>query len=118
MDIYKVPFTTAANIATVYTERAKGRVYCIFYEYGDADTGMKIVVTGNDTGVPIFTLDGTGTADVTWYPREAAHKVADGQATTVVDEEQMPPVFHEKIKIVITEATGIDVGTFYIGVKD
>ena len=125
MQVEIIPYTTtAAGAATVYSRgEITGRVYVVRYVPGTSEEADgTVTITGNTSGIEIFTIasfDNTNAA--TWYPRQRGVHLEDGSAVTQTDEDIMPPLLHEKIKIVLTnfdDNTVAGTGTFYIGYTD
>ena len=60
----------------------------IHMDYIDGATGADLTITGISPVVePILTVTDAGTADLTWYPRTLANKVADASAFTDVAQK-------------------------------
>jgi len=98
--------TTAADGSLTVTSSdggATGFIEKIVYDYQDADTGADLTITGVEAGVsiPLLTVTNAGTADVTWFPRTLANKVADASAFTDVAEKIF--VAEAEFKVVVAQ---------------
>jgi len=90
MNITELAGTTDAlgDLVITSTQKQVGYIEKIVMVYDDGDTGADVVVTAEDaTSEPVLTKATLGTADVVWYPRTPANKVADGSAFTNVAEK-------------------------------
>lgn len=93
--------TSATGIATVYTEVLSGYLAKIVVTATGTTSTADIVVTGEDSATPILTKANiTKASSSTFYPRAAAHKVADGATTSGIVLVEIPIAF-ERIKIVM-----------------
>mgnify|MGYP006921391510 CR=1 FL=1 len=107
--------TDASGNATVYIAHGQNRklngfLVCLKYTPGSIDTGADLVITGEDSGIPILTITNAGTTAVFWYPRALLNAVADGTAAT--NPSEFIPIKDERIKLVV--ASGGNAKTGYI----
>lgn len=116
----------SSGAATSYGRKIWGRVESILY-VPDAstplDTGADFVITGETTGVPIFTITDVGTAAKSFAPRVQASDVT-GVATlyasggTLVPSNVGPMVLHERIKVVTAQGGTSLLGTLHFVVEE
>lgn len=104
MKIIELTGTTAADgsLTLTSTEPVFGRLEKVIYDYQDADTGADFTITCTDVvSEPVLTVTDAGVADVTWYPRTLANKVADASAFTDVAEKMF--FVEGKFKVVVAQ---------------
>jgi len=90
MNIIKLSGTTISLGTMVLTSDTEYNGYLekIVMEYDDAATGADITITAEGlVSEPLLTVTNAGVADLTWYPRTLANKIADASAFTDVAEK-------------------------------
>lgn len=121
LNCYTVSVTTdSSGDATRYTAPATGFVRAIRYvPHGTTplDTNADVTVTGNTSGIGVYTKANIGTSAFTVQPRAACASAVDGAALTydgtrVVND--LIPVADEAIKVVVAQGADTKSGTFYI----
>jgi len=116
--------TTAADgTATVTSNRpVNGRVQQIRYVPDGVtplDTLADLTITGEDSGVPIATLQNIGLAAVGWAPRLPTHDLAGAASlyaaggTAVTD---YIAIANERIKVVVAQGGNVKTGQLSIWV--
>ena len=93
-----------------------GKVVGIKYTYGTLAAGTDLVITGETSTAPIFTIADAGAANNFWWPRLLPNKHTDGAAFTDATGGA-PYVFAERIKIVTDEGGNLGAGTITFYVK-
>ena len=102
----------SSGAQTTYTaDVINSNLLAVVFAKGTLATAVKIVVTGDKSGVSIF--DKTSIASGTYYPRGAAHSTA---LAAMVFESTDPvpvliPLANEKIKIVVSAGGNGGAGT-------
>ncbi|QTH21991.1 hypothetical protein HRJ34_00155 [Rhizorhabdus wittichii] len=114
---YKVTVTTAADgSATAYTPRVAGTVHQIEYVKGNFDDGVDFTITGEATGVGLWSESNVNASTVR-APRQPAHsQVGAGLlyaagGTAVADKIALAS---DRVKIVIAQGGNAKTGTFHI----
>lgn len=107
---YTETITTATGgAATVYLgHKIRGRVVAIKYAPGTIATGATLTITGETSEVAVLTKANAGTSTVWYYPVAAAHKVADGGASTLTEVPVC--LFQERLKVAVTSGGDAKVG--------
>jgi len=92
--------TSLGGTLTLTSDKSMvGYLEKIQMDYIDGATGADLTITGVSPVVePILTVTNSGVADLTWYPRTLANKVADASAFTDVAQKIY---MHGFFKIVI-----------------
>lgn len=106
--------TDSSGDATVYIQPGQnngmnGFLVCLKYEPGSIATGADLVITGENSGIPIMTISNAGTSNVFWYPRALLNAVADGAAST--NSSEFIPIKNERIKVVIAQGGNGGIGS-------
>jgi hypothetical protein len=117
---YKVTVTTASDgTATAYSPRISGKVVQIEYVKpgsGSYDDGVDFTITGEATGVGLWT-EANVNASAVRAPRQATHSNVGAAAlyaaggTAVQDRIGLA---NDRVKIVIAQGGNAKVGTFHI----
>jgi TPP-dependent pyruvate/acetoin dehydrogenase alpha subunit len=114
---YKVTVTTAADgSATAYTPRVAGRVEQIEYVKGDFADGVDFTITGEATGVGLWTESNVNASAVR-APRQPAHSQVGAAllyaagGTAVTDRIALAS---DRIKIVIAQGGAAKTGVFHV----
>lgn len=102
--------TTASGAGTAYSATVDGRILAIKYDGGMA-SGADLTITTEDSAQAVLTKENAGTSSVTYTPRAAMNKVADGAAVSFYT-----PVYAcmERLKIVVAQGGNVDTGEFTI----
>ncbi len=99
--------------ATVYIGgRIRGNILAIKYTPGTLATGTDLVITGEDSGIPILTAANVGTSVVWYHPRAFATQNTDGDAGA--DAFTEIPILNERIKVVVDEGGASKEGSMTI----
>lgn len=103
--------TDSSGNATGYTPNVTGRVVSIQYVKTDFADGIDFVVSGDATGLAIWTKTDVN-ASVTVYPVHPAVTAAAGAASTLSE----PPicVVNERIKVVVAQGGSVKTGKVHI----
>ncbi|MBI5111306.1 MAG: hypothetical protein HZA68_04940 [Rhodovulum sp.] len=118
---YKVTVTTAADgSATAYSPRIAGRIEQIEYVKGDFADGVDFAITGEATGVGLWSESNVNASAVR-APRQPTHSqvgaallyAAGGAA--VADKIALAS---DRVKIVIVQGGNAKTGTFHILLDD
>lgn len=96
--------------ATAYTANITGRIQSVQYVKTNFANGVDVVVTGEATGVPVWTGTDVNAA-VTVYP-VVASTLAGGAASTIT--EQGIYLCNERVKFVVASGGSGTIGTFYV----
>lgn len=114
---HAVTVTTAADgTVTAYSPRLTGEVHQIEYVKTDYADGVDFTITGEATGVGLWT-EANVNASAVRAPRQATHSNAGVAAlyaaggTAVLDRIAMA---NDRVKIVLAAGGNAKVGTFYI----
>lgn len=114
---YKVTVTTAADgSATAYSPRVAGTVHQIEYVKGNFDDGVDFAITGEATGVGLWSESNVNASAVR-APRQPVHsQVGAGLlyaagGTAVADKIALAS---DRVKIVIAQGGNAKTGTFHI----
>lgn len=114
---YKVTVTTAADgSATAYTPRLSGKVQQIEYVKGDFTDGVDFTITGEATGIGLWT-EANVNASAVRAPRLACHSQVGAAllyaagGTAVTDEIALSS---DRVKIVIAQGGNAKSGTFHV----
>jgi hypothetical protein len=115
--------TDAGGAATVTSNRpVNGRVQQIRYVPDGAtplDTNADLVITGEDSGLPVVTLTNIGLAAAGWAPRLATHDVAGAAALYAaggVAVLEKIAIANERLKVVVAQGGNVKTGTLSIWV--
>ena len=100
--------TTGSGAGSAYSATVDGRIIAIKYD-GSMASGADITITTEDTGLAVITKANAGTAAVTYYPRNAMNKVADGAAVAFYT-----PVHAcmERLKVSVVQGGNAQTGAF------
>lgn len=114
---YKVTITTAADgSATAFTPRVNGKIQQIEYVKGDFADGVDFAITGEASGVGLWTESNVNASAIR-APRQAVHSqvgvgllyAAGGAA--VADRIGLAS---DRVKIVIAQGGNAKTGTFHV----
>ena len=103
--------TDASGDATGYTPNVTGRIVSIQYVKTDFADGVDFVVSGEETGLAIWTKTDVNAA-VTVYPVHAAGTAAAGAASTI--NEQPIVLVNERIQVVVAQGGDTKTGVVHI----
>ncbi len=99
--------------AIVYIgSRIRGNILAIKHTPGTLATGTDLVITGEDSGIPILTAANVGTSVVWYHPRAFASQNTDGDAAA--DAFAEIHVLNERIKVVVDEGGASKEGSMTI----
>lgn len=106
--------TNASGDATVFlthgiSRKPNGFLVALKYTPGTLATGADLVITGEDSGIPILTVTDAGTSAVFFYPRALINQVADAAAGASGSE--FVPIKDERIKVVIAQGGNAGAGS-------
>jgi len=114
---FKVTVTTAADgTATAYSPRLAGKIHQIEYVKTDFANGVDFTITGEATGVNLWTESDVNASAVR-APRQATHSQVGAAAlfaaggTAVQDRVALAS---DRVKIVIAQGGNAKTGTFHI----
>lgn len=117
MKRYKVTVTTAADgTVTAYTPRLSGKIHQIEYVKTDYADGVDFTITGEATGVGLWT-EANVNASAVRAPRQAAHSQVGAAllyaagGTAVTDPVALA---NDRVKIVLAQGGNAKVGTFHV----
>lgn len=114
---YKVTVTTAADgTATAYTPRLSGKIQQIEYVKTDFADGVDFTITGEATGIGLWTESNVNAAAVR-APRQATHSQVGAALLfaaggTAVSEEIA--LASDRVKIVIAQGGNVKTGAFHV----
>ena len=112
-----VTLTTAVGGAvTGYTPNITGRVLSIRYVKTDFATGVDFTITGEATGVTIWTQENVN-ASTTCYPRQATHSTAGVASLYASGGEAVNDhiyLANERIKFAIASGGDAKTGVFHV----
>ena len=108
-----ITVTTAAANGLMYSGNVTGHVAIIRYVKGDFDNGSTITITGEATGVNLWTEVGVNASE-TMMP-VAAPQLASGADSTI--SEVRIPLANERISIAVTAGGAAKSGVFHITVE-
>lgn len=118
---YKVTITTAADgSATAYTPRVSGKLHQIEYVKTDFADGVDFTITGEATGVGLWTESNVNAAAVK-APRLATHTqvgVASLYAAGGTAVQDCIALASDRVKIVIAAGGNAKIGTFHVLMDD
>ena len=100
----QIACTIGGNVA-----ENSGGVHCLKYVPGTIDTNADLTITGETTGVPIFTKANVGTSTAWYYPRVLGTKHTDG--SDLSDVAMDISVLNERIKVVVAQGGDTLTGT-------
>ena len=107
---------TAGGALTLTSENLVGYLEKIQMDYADGATGADFVITAISPVVePVLTVTNAGVADVTWYPRVLANKVADASAFTDVAQRIY---MNGQLKIVVAQGGASKDFKFLVVIND
>ncbi|WP_408585924.1 hypothetical protein [Novosphingobium sp.] len=114
---FKVSVTTAADgTATAYSPRISGKIHQIEYVKTDFAAGVDFTITGEATGVGLWT-EADVNASTARAPRQPTHsQVGAALLYAAGGTAQSAPVAlaSDRVKIVIAQGGAAKVGTFHI----
>lgn len=114
---YKVTVTTASDgTATAYTPRLSGVIQQIEYVKTDYADGVDFTITGEATGIGLWT-EANVNASAVRAPRQATHSQVGAASlfasggTAVQDKIGLA---NDRVKIVLAQGGAAKVGTFHV----
>jgi len=117
MKRYSVSVTTAADgSATVYSPRLSGKIHQIEYVKTDFANGVDFAITGEATGVGLWTESDVNASAVR-APRQATHSqvgAASLYAAGGTAVQASVALASDRVKIVIAQGGNAKTGTFHI----
>ena len=108
----------ASGDAIVYVgSNIRGRILGVKYTKGTLHDDTDVTLVGDTTALPILTKANLGaTTPQFFFPYMAAHKVADGSASTV--SEACPFVVDERIKVTVADGGNLGAGSITVYVEE
>lgn len=120
MKRYKVTVTTAADgSATAYTPRVTGEIAQVEYVKNNFDNGVDIAVTGEATGINIWTQADVNASAVV-APRQPSHSqagVASLYAAAGTAVQAPICLSNDRVKLTIAQGGNAKTGAFHVTVK-
>lgn len=114
---YKVTVTTAADgTATAYSPRLSGKIHQIEYVKTDYAAGVDFTITGEATGIGLWT-EADVNASTVRAPRIGTHSqvgVASLYAAAGTAVQAPIALANDRVKIVLAQGGATKVGTFHI----
>lgn len=118
---YAVALTTAADgTLTTYTPKFSGKIHALEYVKNNFDNGVDFTVTGEATGINIWTQADVN-ASVVVHPRAPTHSQAGAAAlyaaggTGVLEKIGLA---NDRVKIVIAQGGNAKQGTLHVVVDN
>ncbi|MCU1418777.1 MAG: hypothetical protein JWP32_2951 [Schumannella sp.] len=117
MKRFKVTVTTAADgTATAYSPRLNGKIHQIEYVKTDFANGVDFTITGEATGVNLWTESDVNASAVR-APRQATHSqagVASLFAAAGAAVQDRLALANDRVKIAIAQGGATKIGVFHI----
>jgi hypothetical protein len=117
MKRYKVTVTTAADgTVTAYSPRLSGEIHQIEYVKTDYANGVDFAITGEATGINLWT-EADVNASAVRAPRQATHSqvgVASLYAAAGTAVQARVALANDRVKIVLAQGGNVKTGTFHV----
>ena len=115
----RIAFETDGSGDSVdYGEKTiNGKLLAVMYDYGDALTGMDVVMTTDRVDVVenFFAKDNMGVADAVFYPRHLVHSNTTGGALTgTAGGDRVLGLLIGRPKITVSNGGSVNTGAFIL----
>lgn len=115
----RITFETDSSGDSVdYGDRPiSGKLLAVMYDYGDALTGMDVVMTTDiaDVVENFFAKDNMGVADAIFYPRHIVHSNTTGGALTgTAGGDRILGLLIGRPKITVSNGGSVNTGAFIL----
>lgn len=108
----------ADGSCTVYAgSRLTGKILAIRYLFGNLAATVDFTITGETSGLALFTIADVAQANASWYPLVLPNKHTSGAAFTDVAGDP-PRVYRERIKIVAAQGGNATSGSMVFYIED